>query len=275
MHFSQFFSARIIFCFSLIRHVFGQEECAVSNIIDVTNGIGIPFNVTCDGWVQTGDLLSTSTQQSFADCIHRCVQNQPLCYGIVYYSGSISNCDVMAGGVHRKVMSKRWGAVLDTNLLEKLPMSCISLGLVECFVKNGGFSTFTSSTSSLISETSSVATASSMTATLINTASMTPSGAPSVEPTSECTDGGGGLSTGAKAGIGVGVGSAILIAIASGIAAFLKRNKHEQAEIMEVSGHELPEKVGERDIPAVHGQRESNLQQDLLNEICSSSDREK
>lgn len=209
---------------SLLWHLFttaalAQSACEKDGATSTYNqdGIVITFNNLCGKDVEAPLDYFRSPEPRRSDCIDRCVKQGPLCYGFdytPYVSSSQNNCYLLNGtfeasnATYRNFVAD--AAMLDPDLVAKLPQSCRRLSLRDCFEQNSQL--FPSASSSALPTASS-----SPTTTAAQTGSEQTAG------------NSGGLSTGAKAGIGAGVGLVALIAILSGILIILRRVKHKRA----------------------------------------------
>jgi hypothetical protein len=213
--------------FSLTITCLAQSDCEKDGDTSTydQNGLVISFKNLCGKDIEAPLDYSSSPEPKRSDCINRCVEQAPLCYGFdytPYVSSSQNNCYLMNGtfeasnATYRNFVAD--AAMLDPNLVVRLPQSCQRLSLRDCFEQN----------SQPASNASSSAPAPSSSSTFL-------SGATTSAPTASSTGSGHttgdseGLSTGAKAGIGAGIGLVALIAILSGILIVLKRVKRKRA----------------------------------------------
>lgn len=234
--------------------VTAQGGCSGATSPYNQSGLEVTFKNLCGMDIQkTVDFPDATNEDTWAACLDRCVKKAPLCYGLDFrpLGAAQYNCWLM-GGKFEESDGKNPGytvdaAMLDPNLISRLPNDCLTLGLQGCFVKYGPLgggapSIRPSSTTTPRTSTQSnrvtpatiattaittnaggdVVTVVSTLVMIISTAVSTASALPTSIP--------GGLSTGAKAGIGAGVGAIALIAIVIAAVYVLKRRKHRQVD---------------------------------------------
>jgi hypothetical protein len=225
--------------FLIATRIFAQSRCEGDTSIYNKNGLTVFFKNLCGKDITTQvDFLDPTNELTWSDCLDRCVEKAPLCYGFDFTPpGTASySCWLMnATFLEDSALSKPYtvdAAMLDSNLVAGLSDDCQSLGLSGCYQKNDQLGTsattaprtssitsttrqsFPSTTSVTISTTAVTTNASGEATTIIMTVTAESASPASSEPTLPR----GGLSTSAKAGIGAGVGGAILFAgLASGI----------------------------------------------------------
>ncbi|KAF1932616.1 uncharacterized protein M421DRAFT_88992 [Didymella exigua CBS 183.55] len=222
MHSTSPLPSTMLFC--LLWHLFmtvalAQSDCEKDGDTSTYNsdGLIVPFKNLCGKDIEAPLDYFSSSELRRSDCIDRCVQRAPLCYGFDYtpYVGNSKNCWLMNGtfeasnATYRKFVAD--AAMLDPNLAVKLPQDCQRLSLRDCLERNSQIIPAASVSATPTASSSSTSTAE------------TPTGS------GQTTGDSGGLSVGAKAGIGAGVGLAALTALLGGILCVLKRVKQKRA----------------------------------------------
>jgi hypothetical protein len=212
------------------------------------NGLIIPFKNLCGKDISAPyDFLDSTWEASFGACMQKCVDKKPLCYGFDYNLGPMqANCWLMNASFPESATTEALNprvdaAMLSSEVLDGLSADCKSLGLKECWSRNGALAA--SSTARTLTSTqqdvaaAATGTATSTTAVATTTASSVTSGTSTPPPVPS-----NGLSTGAKAGIGAGVGAAALVLIGIAVIVLLKRRKNKsfQEDITQVNN--VPEK---------------------------------
>jgi hypothetical protein len=190
-----------------------------------SSGLVAPFNNLCGKDISAPvDFPESYLEVSFADCMARCVEKKPLCYGFDFrpLGSGATNCWLMADAFdERTAVSRDFvadAAMLGPDLLGSMANECKELGLLGCFQKNGGWKQ--DPTAGMTSLSSAVPSASSSVSMTTSSTTATSSTAPVSKD---------GLSAGASAGIGVGVGLVVLGAVLVGILFLLRRRRKQKA----------------------------------------------
>lgn len=209
-----------------------EADCVGDTATYNESGLVVPFKNLCNQDISASvDFSDPSNEPSRAQCISRCVQKAPLCYGLDYVEdGSSSfNCWLMSGYfTETQTTASRSvnAAMLSSEFRAALSGECIQLGIYGCWKKNGRVGTAVAS-SSVVSLPSTSTTSS-------------PSAAPSVGTggnldSTSASSSAGSLSTGAKAGIGAGVGLAALLGIIALVVLLLRRHKKSNDSVQQVT----------------------------------------
>jgi hypothetical protein len=192
-----------------------------------SSGLVVPFKNLCGKDISAPvDFMEPYFEASFADCMARCVEKKPLCYGFDFrpLGSAETNCWLKnAAFDERTAVSRDFvsdAAMLGPDVLRSVADECKESGLLGCFQKNGGWKQDpTAGTTSL---SSAVSSASSSVSMITSSTTATSSTVPVSKD---------GLSTGASAGIGVGVGLVVLGAVLVGILFLLRRRKQKARNI--------------------------------------------
>jgi hypothetical protein len=228
-----------------------SSSCAGDTSSYPLNGLIIPFKNLCGKDISAAvDFLDPTWETSFGDCMRKCVEKKPLCYGFDYNLGPMqANCWLMNASFPESATTEALNprvdaAMLSSEILSGLSEDCKSLGLKGCWSKNGALAA-ASSTARTSTSTSTLRVVAAATTGLVTSSSgVTTTTAPSTTPGTGTPPPvpSNGLSTGAKAGIGAGVGAAALLFIGLAVIVLLKRRRKKsmQEDITQVN--HVPEK---------------------------------
>jgi hypothetical protein len=218
--------------------------CTGAATIYNSSGLVVPFQNLCGKDISApADFPEAFVEASFADCLARCVETKPLCYGFDFRPLGSGETNCWLKNItfdERTAVSRDFvadAAMLSSDFLGSMADECKELGLMGCFEKNGGWRKNPTTTSSNSGASSASSAMSSMTSSTAASSSTT------AAPKS-------GLSTGASAGIGVGVGVVVLGAVVFGVT-FLLRKRKQRARNVSASGGAV--EVGPGEISTGHG----------------------
>lgn len=247
-----------------------SSSCSGDTTSYPLNGVLIPFKNLCGKDIGAAvDFLDPTWENSFGDCMRKCVEKKTLCYRFDYNFGPMQfNCWLMnasfpESSAYSALNPRVDAAMLSSDVLNGLSEDCKSLGLKECWSKNGALGTMRATTSSqrvIVAATTGTATGTSVVPALTLTAVAAPS-ATSGTDTPSSTPSSGGFSAGAKAGIGAGVGIGALVLLGLAALFLLKRRKSKPAQddipqttdVSEKPKVEYPPRSGTNELHAQHG----------------------
>ncbi|OAL50178.1 hypothetical protein IQ07DRAFT_632099 [Pyrenochaeta sp. DS3sAY3a] len=225
----------------LVSRTFAQ--CSGETSVYSSDGLTVPFKNLCGKDITAVvDFMDPTNELTWEDCMGRCVEKQPLCYGFDFtpYGQTNHSCWLMSSTFPESSAQPQSytvdAAMLTPEYLASLRDDCQSLGLRGCYLSNNraGVTDDTVTVTSVPPTATPLSVASSVIAAETPNTISTLSSIISSTSTSTSTPGGspppgqigteGGLSTGAKAGIGVGVAVVALLLLLGGLF-FLKRRK--------------------------------------------------
>jgi hypothetical protein len=238
---------------TIITHTSAQADVGCEGIVSTYNetGLVVPFHNLCGKDIGAlVDFLDPTDEVSWADCLGRCVDKSPLCYGFDFRPlGSVDkNCWLMNASFDAESAVYPGypvdAAMLAPALVDWLSSDCRTLGLRGCFDKNGRLDEETGSVTGLVASILSVsATPSSTTASSTTSPSSTSTLAGTPATTSAPSTGSEGLSKGARSGIIAGI--VCLTALVVLFVAFVCLRRRKQR------GRVAPN-VGEAEVSAHH-----------------------
>lgn len=204
---------------TVVTRTSAQDEVGCTGNSSTYNdaGLVVPFQNLCGKDIgAVVDFLDPTDEQTWYDCMTRCVKKEPLCYGYDFrpFGDVNKNCWLMNATFDADTAVYPGyvvdAAMLGPDLLNELSDDCLTLGLWGCFLKNGGIQNETTSTSPAASSTTSV--------TSTPSASSITNAAPSKS---------NGLSAGAKGGIVAGI-VAVTVMLVGSLVAFVVVRKRKQ-----------------------------------------------
>jgi hypothetical protein len=216
------------------------------------NGLIIPFKNLCGKDISAPvDFLDPTWETSFGDCMRKCVEKKPLCYGFDYNLGPMqANCWLMNASFPESATTEALNprvdaAMLSSEILSGLSEDCKSLGLKGCWSKNGALAAASSTARTSTSTSTQRIVAAATTGLVTSSSAVATTAAPSATPgtgTPPRAPSNNGLSTGAKAGIGAGVGVAALLFIGLAAIVLLKRRRNKDMQEDTTQVNHVPEK---------------------------------
>jgi len=213
---------------TLITHTTAQSDsdtCEGNTTTYHDFNLTVPFQNLCGKDIGAKvDFLDPTFEETWSDCMGRCVKKEPLCYGFDFRplgATEFENCWLMnatfdaATAVYPGFVID--AAMLAPDLVEGLDESCETLGLRGCFLKNGRLEKVTASSTSSTP-------ASSATSTNTNAASTNSKSLPN----------------GAKGGIAAGiVALAVLVALIIAFVCIRRRKQRARGYSSDESAAEV------------------------------------
>jgi hypothetical protein len=216
----------------------------------------VPFQNLCGKDITAPvDFLDPTNERTWDNCLERCVNKAPLCYGFDFtpLGAAQFNCWLMNASFPASAAAAQSYVVdavmLGSAFLDSLGAECRTLGLAGCWRSKGtlGEGVQVSSTGTLRAASATGAGTTSGAISSIGTISTTAVGtsasslataAPSAPPAPASSV---GLSIAAKAGIGGGAAIAMLLLIVTAIFSLFKRRKRNN--VRETTLSSTPEKL--------------------------------
>lgn len=251
--------------FLIITRTFAQSGCEGDTSTYNQNGLIVSFENLCGKDITAQvDFLDPTNELTWSDCLDRCVEKEPLCYGFDFTPpGTASfSCWLMnATFPESSALTQSYpvdAAMLSPGVLSGLSDDCRTMGLLGCYQKNGQLGTGTTTTRipstttrQRLPTTSSVMTATTAVITGagggVTTIIMTVVAGSTSTASSGPIPHDGGLSTGAKAGIGAGIGVVVLLAGIAGGVFLLKRRKRREQTVGGTAHPDVSEKIVDED----------------------------